>query len=207
MALKAVTTGDIVNFTKLSAGEEKKLLHLLATVLEPHQSQFYRGDSFQVYHNNPRDALKTALLCRAAAISLSQGKKAIPSDIRLSIGIGQAKKPTTTLGAAQDEAFILSGRAFDAMNEKNSRLLISSANELANAGLQVIADYINGIFNEMTAKQASVIFELLNGQTQQAAAINLKKSKSTIHQHASAGRWPEIERLLQQFDNIINHLI
>ena len=87
-----------------------------------------------------------------------------------------------------------------------TRLAIATAHPLASEGLQVIADYINAIFKGMTGKQAAVIFELLKGQTQQGVAGKLKKSKSTIHQHVSSGRWPEIEKLLQQYENIINQL-
>lgn len=59
----------------------------------------------------------------------------------------------------------------------------------------------------MTAKQAEVIIELLKGKTQQEVAVQLNKSKSTVHQHVTAGRWPEIENPLQQFENIVNHSI
>ena len=85
-------------------------------------------------------------------------------------------------------------------------MTIFTSNALANEGLQVIAEYINAIFNTMTRKQAKVIFELLKGQTQQAVAKKLKKSKSTINQHVSSGRWAEIEKLLLHYENIINHL-
>jgi transcriptional regulator with XRE-family HTH domain len=58
----------------------------------------------------------------------------------------------------------------------------------------------------MTSKQAAVIFELLKGESQQQVAAKMKKSKSTINQRVSAGRWPEIEKLLQQYENIINQI-
>jgi hypothetical protein len=58
----------------------------------------------------------------------------------------------------------------------------------------------------MTGKQAIVIFELLQGQTQQQVAVKFKKSKSTINQHVNAGNWPAVEKLLQQYYNIINQL-
>ena len=79
-------------------------------------------------------------------------------------------------------------------------------NPLAQQALQVIADYVDTIFKDMTPKQASVIFELLKGESQQSVAIKLKKSKSTINQHVSAGKWVEIEKLLQQYGNIVNLL-
>lgn len=205
MGIQAVLTGDIVNSTKLAAAKEKKLFKVLQQVLTPYKFEFYRGDSFQVYIKQAGEALRIALLCRTAAISISQ-EETNSSDIRISIGLGQVAAPVKTLGAAKGEAFVLSGRTFDEIAKTDIRLAITTANPLANEGLQVIADYINAIFKVMTAKQASVIFELLTGQTQQTVADKLKKSKSTINQHVSSGRWAEIEKLLQQYENIINQL-
>lgn len=207
MAIQAVITGDIVNSTKLKAAKEKKLLMILQEVLLPYQFEFYRGDSFQVYQKNAAEALKTALLCRTAAIYITPGmENNTVADVRISIGIGTVKAPVRLLGNAKGEAFVLSGRSFDEIAKTNTRLVISTSNALAREGLQVIADYINSIFKVMTSRQASVIFELLKGQNQQVVAEKLKKSKSTIHQHVIAGRWAEIEKLLQQYQNIINQL-
>ena len=207
MAIQAVLTGDIVNSTKLKKAVEKKLLSLLYSTLSSYKFEFYRGDSFQVYVTKPEEALKIALLCRTAAISISKNEEINLSDIRMSIGIGVVKTPVKTLGAAKDEAFVLSGRAFDELEKTATRLSITTGNNLANAGLVVIADYINAIFKMMTGKQAEVIFELLKGQTQQEVAKLLKRSKSTIHQHVISGRWSEVEKLLQQYENIINQLL
>lgn len=206
MAVRAVLTGDIVNSTRLKKVTEKKLLKILTAALAKYQFEFYRGDSFQVYVKNPIEALQTALLCRTAAISVSKNETINLSDVRISIGIGTVTMQVKTLGTAKGEAFILSGRAFDEMTGTDTRLVIATANSLANAGLQIIADYLNAILKVMTGKQAEVIFELLQGKTQQQVAELLKKSKSTVHQHVTAGRWTEIEKLLQQYENIINQL-
>lgn len=205
--MQAVLTGDIVNSTGLTRAKEKRLVKILEQVLASHLFEFYRGDSFQVYIKQADAALQTALLCRTAAIGIVHDKRPAFSDVRISIGIGKTKAPRKELGKSNGEAFILSGRAFDEMAKQDARMAIVTANKLANEGMQVIADYINGIFEIMTGKQALVIFELLKGQTQQAIAAKLKRSKSTIHQHVSAGRWPEIEKLLQQYKNIIHQLV
>ena len=73
-------------------------------------------------------------------------------------------------------------------------------------GSTVFRRTVNAIFKDMTGKQAAVIFELLKGESQQGVAARFKKSKSTISQHVSAGRWYEIEKLLQQYQNIIHQI-
>jgi uncharacterized iron-regulated protein len=55
----------------------------------------------------------------------------------------------------------------------------------------------------MTTKQADVIVELLRGTTQRQLAATRKKSKSTISELASAGRWQEIEKILKQYEALI----
>ena len=207
MVIRAVLTGDIVNSTRLNKATEKKLLQFVRQLFRQHKLEFYRGDSFQAYSKQAADALRLSLLCRTAAISLSRSANTVPSDIRVSIGIGEVIAPVRTLKTAKGQAFVLSGRAFDEIVKTDSRLAISTGNVLANEGLQVIADYLNAIFNGMTGKQAEVIFELLRGETQQAVAYKLKKTKSTIHQRVTSGHWPEIEKLLQRYENIINQLI
>jgi hypothetical protein len=203
MAIQAVLTGDIVNSTRLGPAAEKKLLKALSGVLLSYRYEFYRGDSFQAYIKDAAGALTAALLCRTAAIGM---EGTAPADVRISIGIGKTRPPGDLLGSSGGEAFVLSGRAFDELAGQGSRLVIASTNALANGGLQVIADYIDTIFKEMTGKQALVIFELLKGAAQQEVAAKLKKSKSTIHQHVTAGRWPEIAKLIQQYINIVNQL-
>lgn len=203
MAIQAVLTGDIVNSTRLSSSKTGRLTRQITALFSKHKMEFYRGDSFQAYVKSPAEALRLALLCRTSAINISKDGKII-SDVRISIGIGNITGPVRTLKTAQGEAFVLSGRKLDELLKTEQRLAISCSDALANAGLQVIADYINSIFELMTAKQSEVIFELLHGQQQQAVAKKLKKTKSSIHQRVTAGRWPEIEKLLQQYENIIN---
>ena len=66
-----------------------------------------------------------------------------------------------------------------------------------------MSDYINSIYREMTPKQAEVVLELLNGNNQQQAAENLKRSKSTISQHVTAGRWEEINKILNNYNRLV----
>ena len=190
----------------MGKSNESRLLKILNQLLEQYLFEFYRGDSFQVYIKDPKSALRIALLCRSAAIGIATQGEKIMSDVRISIGIGQVKSPVKSLSTAKGEAFLLSGRTFDKILKTGTRLSVSTENPLANEGLQVISDYINDIFKTMTSKQAQVIFELLKGKTQQEVAKKLKRTKSTINQHVSSGKWFQIEKLLNQYENIINQI-
>ncbi|MFI5194274.1 MAG: hypothetical protein ACHQD7_09455 [Chitinophagales bacterium] len=203
MSLSAVITGDIVNSTRLPPGDEKKLIGRLSDILKPFQFAFYRGDSFQVYMKEPERALEIALLCRTMALGFAKEKTKKITDVRMGIGIGRVTEPVRDPGSANGEAFLLSGRTFDDLEKSGSRLAITSTDEMANAGFSVLSDYINEICRKMSVKQANVIFELLQGYSQQETAIRLKKSKSTINQHVTAGSWNELEKLVLQYRRLI----
>jgi len=115
--------------------------------------------------------------------------------------------PTTTkLGSAKGKAFILSGRSFDEIKLTRARLVIRTDHPVIDAGLKILADYINAIYKDMTIKQAKVILQLLQGKTQIQVAETMDKSKITISQYTSSARWTEITRLLDDFNSLINQI-
>jgi hypothetical protein len=207
-SIHAVLTGDIVNSTQLPPVLEVFLQERLRRTFSAYKTEFYRGDSFQTYIPDPVGSLRTALLARSLAVSLTmtEDERAL-TDLRISIGIGPVISPVRKPGTAKGEAFILSGRGLDEIQRTERRLSIVSDRPIADIGLQVMADYLDAIYRGMTTKQAAAISRLLEGDTQQEVALQLNKSKSTISQLVTAGRWPEIEKILQQFENLIKQLL
>ena len=203
MSLSAVITADIVNSTRLSKAEYKKLIKNLAIILQNYQHEFFRGDSFQVLTKSPNEALKILLQTRTAAMKLSESPMPV-ADIRASIGIGHVKFPVKNFQTASGDVFILSGRAFDKM-EKDQRLIIvcNEKNKAINLGLTVISQFIDYLFQRLTFKQAVVLYELLLDRTQVDAAKKLKKSQPTVHKHSQAAGWNEIEKLMEEYKNLI----
>src|SRR5438128_10699317 len=105
MPLVAVITADIVNSTRLKKAEEKTLTDNLSLILKSYKFEFYRGDSFQAYIADPKEALKIVLQTRAAAKRLSSGFSSPFADIRASIGIGNVATPPKDLKTVNGEAF------------------------------------------------------------------------------------------------------
>jgi len=201
MILSAVITADIVNSTKLSKAEYKRLLKNLEEILQPYQHEFFRGDSFQVFVKSPGEALRVLLQASTIAMKLSEPS---PSDIRASIGIGQVKLPVKSFQTASGDVFILSGRSFDKM-VKDERLIIVSdeKNKAVNLGLKLVSQFIDYLFQRLTFKQAAVVYELLMDHTQIDTAKKLKKSQATIHKHIQAAGWPQTEKLLSDYKELI----
>jgi hypothetical protein len=206
MPIIAVITADIVNSTRLKKAEEKMLISNLSSILKSYKFEFYRGDSFQAYIPDPKQALKIVLQARAAAKRLSSGFSSPFADVRASIGIGNITAAVKDLKTAKGEAFLLSGRAFDEMSKSGKRLKIQSTNEAMNLGLKIIADYADSLFAQLTSKQAAVVFELLMDYNQIETAKRLKKSQPTINKHAQSARWMEINNLIEDYQLFINQL-
>jgi len=205
-------TGDIVNSTQLSLVEGTRLVTVIGLFLAHNPHEFYRGDSFQAYIEKPEEALRIALACRCVAIGITEsrtGDAASIADVRISIGIGELSMPITNLGVARGEAFLLSGRQFDLLEETGRRLAIRCNEDkpVANIGFDVMVDYLDSIYRKMTPTQANLIVELLQGITQQQYVLSNGKSKSTVSQLASAGRWQEIDRVLGQYEKLIKLIL
>jgi hypothetical protein len=199
----AVITADIVNSTRLSKAEYKKLVKNLTAVFQEHQHEFFRGDSFQVFVKSPGDALRILLLTRVTAMKLS-GPSLAAADIRASIGIGNVKLPVRSFQTASGDVFILSGRSFDKMaKEERTTIVSDEKNKAVNSGLKILSQFIDYLFQRLTFKQAAVVYELLMEKTQIDTAKRLKKSQATVHKHAQAAGWPQIENLLADYKNLI----
>lgn len=197
MPVAAVITADIVNSTASATAMGKKLVTQLSAFLKNHRFEFYRGDSFQVYTKDPLTALKLSFQLRATAKKLSG-----IYDVRISIGIGKVVTPVRTLRTANSEAFVLSGRMFDQLKD-SQRLWIQSANVNASIALRVIANFADYILKRLTSKQAEVVAELLTEQTQIQISKKLKRKQSTINKHAHSAGWPELEKLLYDYEQVL----
>jgi hypothetical protein len=200
--MNAVLTGDIVNSTTLQAPVIHDLLRHLEAVLAGSQFEFFRGDSLQAYFEDPAAALRAAMRCRTAALSIMLDGQEIMADVRVSIGIGSVELPIRDLATARGEAFLLSGRALDALGKSAGTIIMVDGSKLTNLCLDVMSDYINSVFRQLTPKQAEVIHLLLAGLNQQQVAETLKRSKSTISQHATAGKWDELEKILSDYEKL-----
>lgn len=204
MLWNAVITADIVNSTRLPSATFKKLTSRIEAILKPHPVEFYRGDSFQVYVKNAPEALALLLQVRLLARQFSTTLPSLECDVRSAIGIGLVKGPVRDMNKATDDIFILSGRALDALDKEEDRLILVSRNEKANIAFRLLSQYLDHLIGHMTGKQALVIAELMKGLTQTEAAKKLKKTQVTIHRQAHAAGWKAITRLLKEYEIALN---
>ncbi|RYY99946.1 MAG: hypothetical protein EOO11_03335 [Chitinophagaceae bacterium] len=201
--MAAVLTADIVHSTRLRTEDLRALLATEAGLLAGTRFEFYRGDSFQAFLPDAGGALRLVLAVRTAARRLNQEYGEGLIDVRCALGLAPGDAAPERVRTASGPAFLLSGRSFDALAE-GERLAIASELEEANLPLSLLARFTDHLLRQLTGRQAAVIFELLGNRSQQDVARVLGKSPATISQHAHAGAWPELERLLRDYNTLID---
>ena len=191
-----VVTGDIVNSSALSDAEHQACLQQVEQTIAIFQTEFnaqgdvFRGDEFQVFVPNPKDALRCAVLLRLTLMKSVKG-----ADARVSVGIGAYKQIETELRkTAKGEAFQLSGRALKDMKEDRLKVSLPKAHDVnSNHDLpshdllihDVLVRHLDSIITGLSEKQAEVLFpRLLYPELTQDAL----STKTGIHRRSLASR-------------------
>ncbi|WP_316838995.1 hypothetical protein [Pedobacter gandavensis] len=207
MKTKAVITGDIINFTKLSAAKRKELIEdtgkLLKTWIKAKENaEIFRGDSYQVLFENIQEAITKSiqLICWFKKHSDEAAK--IYLSTRISIGIGKVAYLGKNVLNSDGEAFHLSGRNFDTMKEEEF-LTIHTNNELKNDGIKIILNFVNKYIEKWTKGQSEVIYLLLEGKTQKETAKILSLSQPSVNSRLKSAGWKEFEPSIKYIADLV----
>jgi hypothetical protein len=116
--MNGVITGDVINSRYLSASDWLlPLKEALSQIGEtPKSWEVYRGDSFQVKIDNPLQALREAILIKAAL------KTVRGIDVKMAIGIGEVTYNADQVTESNGPAFINSGELFSELQMKKRTL-------------------------------------------------------------------------------------
>lgn len=191
MNIGGVITGDIVNSSALSDAEHQMCLQQIEQTIDVLHAEFhaqgdvFRGDEFQVFVPNPKDALRCAVLLRLTLMKSVKG-----ADARVSVGIGAYKQIESQLRkTAKGEAFQLSGRALKEMKEERLKVSLPKAHDVNLSHDLLIHDvllrHLDCIITGLSEKQAEVLFpRLLYPELTQDAL----SAKTGIHRRSLASR-------------------
>jgi len=201
----AVITADMVNSTALGTEAAAKLTNRLQQLIAANNAKFlfYRGDSFQSYLVDPYPAYRLALLLRTEARLFELEMPEVKTDLKISIGVGNIDTPVLNISTAKGEAFLLSGRGLEMLEQSGKRMLIQSEKPVVNLALSSISLFTDYLFEKLTFKQAEVLQHLLQNRTQIETAKILNKSQSTINRHVQWEKRREEEELLELYKSAI----
>lgn len=214
-----IITGDLINSSQYEPAQRQEVIKTLKqTLTEANDAadnqwlrfEMYRGDSIQIEVTEPEQALRLAILLRAALQKLATGKKKQPvpgkpfADIRLSVGIGEAERKQGSVVEADGEAYRLSGRSLDTMKKHGQKLIIRTNNTDINEEFEVACRFLDVLLDKWSASSAEVVFWLLKGLKDVEIAAKLGISQPAIHARKKVAGWEAIELMLQRYTSVIN---
>ncbi|TAE86095.1 MAG: hypothetical protein EAY81_06010 [Bacteroidetes bacterium] len=221
--MKAVITGDIIQSTKLSIADKKRLIDSIDITLKQWQKDYglqyelFRGDSFQCLVHNKAHALRVTIMIKTFIKSLNpsepgemrrvSGKNTSmlfpiwKFDARMAIGIGNIDTVRPTLGKSNGDAFVLSGRTLDELKDKKQSIGIATTDTYQNE-LQTEIILLDYIVSRMTALQSEVVCWKLLGYTETDIANALNINQSAVNQRSNAAGWNAINTMIQRFETI-----
>lgn len=212
--VKAVLTGDVENSTDLSAAELQALLGLLREELGAAQAAgkvenpaFYRGDSFQLIVTDPATALDLALALKTRVqfgMEQEGDKTRLKTryDVAISVGIGELSIPED-LRTAHELPFRLSGRGLDELKKNKRTLGVFTGNEAADAQLDALLFLYDWIMQQWTVAGAEVVYQKLQGLTEQEIAERLGISQSAANQRSRASCWNGWKKIQTQYVQLL----
>ena len=156
-------------------------------------ASIFRGDSFQLLFKDMGTALQRSIQLRCWFKKHSEWASTM-LDARMVIGAGKISYYGKSVLDSDGEAFHLSGRAFDKLEEDENLKIITSDLE-KNEQLQVILNLAEVIIGNWTVNQAEVIYLLIDGKTQQQMADQLNVGQSAINNRIKLAKWKQIEKM------------
>ncbi|WP_316752921.1 hypothetical protein [Pedobacter gandavensis] len=207
MKTQAVITGDIINFTKLSAIKRKQLIKdtdklLKAWSKAQKNAEIFRGDSYQVLFEEVEEAITKSIQLVCWFKKHSDEAAKIHLSTRISVGIGEVSYHGKNVLNSDGEAFHLSGRNFDTMKD-DEFLSIHTNDELKNEGIKIILNFVNKYIHKWTKGQSEVIYLLLEGKTQQEIAIILSLSQPSVNSRLKSAGWKEFEPSIKYIADLV----
>ncbi len=212
--MNAVITADIIDYSKLSPKDEDRVINTVYKTFEKStdirtnvgDSSFVitRGDSIQMELGKPQEALKTALLLKAAInkVVLNEGNKPV-IDVRIAIGIGEISGKRKNVNESTGDAYTFSGRTLDSMKKYKRTLAIKTDNDGLNAELETEFKLLEVILSGWTVHSAEVIYWTLLGLNEKEISEKLKKTQPAINQRKKTAGWYGIEPLLKRFEELL----
>jgi len=213
--MNAVITADVIDSTKLSSQEENMVINAIYETFgndsvrtNVDDSNFYikRGDSIQIELNDASNALRSALLLKAAINKITlkgDGKTKPLVDVRIAIGIGDISGKRANVNESTGEAYTNSGRTLDSMKKNKRTFSIKTGIEDVDAELDTEFKLLEVIAAGWKVTSAEVLYWILQDLNEIEISSKLGITQSAINQRKKTAGWNGMEALLERFEVII----
>ena len=215
--LYAVLTGDIVGSSSLPGSGRQHFLQSLKSILDEivaHDSmtdafygrfEIFRGDSFQGIFIRPAEALRAAIIIRAAIRSMRVlDATHARLDARIAVGLGKVDylPEETSISEGDGEAYRLSGRTLDMM-KRDERLAIITPWPEVNMELHTECALLDALIGKWTIEQAEAISRHLKRYKQREIADNLGISQPAAALRLKSAGSRAVERFCERYEQVL----
>ena len=217
--MKAAISADIVGYTTLENQRAEEVLKGLRKFIDDIEGpeirtnvdidfKIKRGDSIQGLILNASEALRIAIMLKAAVTQIAfdkNSKKRHPDiNIRLALGLGDIENIRTSIDQSSGEALTYSGRTLDLMKKEKRTFAIKTPIEEWNSELETAFKLLEVILASWNIASAELIYWLLKGFNEYEIAEKLKISQSAVNQRKKRAGWTGIEALINRYETMIN---
>ncbi|MEL1255324.1 SatD family protein [Flavobacterium sp. DGU38] len=189
--MTSIITGDIIDSRQQESEhwveDLKKILAQFGKT--PSQWEVYRGDEFQIEIKNPEEALLTAILVKAHL-------RALKSDARMSIGIGDKTHDAEKISESNGSAFINSGELFETLKKQKVTLAMRTGNGEIDEKLNLMIQLALTFMDSWLAQSAEFVAVAIENPTLSQEELGQKLG---INQAAVSRRQKRA-----QFDLVMN---
>lgn len=210
--IKAVVTGDIIKSTQIVVGHRNSLLESIGKIASevaavvPQNIEFFRGDSFQIVIDDPRNAMAVAVLLRTGLKAQTPPESESTWDARLSIGIGTISYYADKIVVSDGEAFHLSGRELDQIGKR--RLTVKTKWAEVNDELRVSTAFADDIITSWSQVQSNAVYlTLLHNTKNKETAEILRTSPQNVSKLLNTSRFSLIQQYLERYNTLIDNAL
>ena len=226
---KATISADIVSSTELTPcalsqlqSEIMSFVKQLGNEYKDTWGRLSKGDSVEIYIDNPKNSLRIALLLKTlikkfrvdtGLINQDANKKRLKMfktyGVRIAIAVGEMRIVNKRTNMLDGEAIYASGRAIEHQRTSNkskivikNTLFFESSDAKLSQQINAYLGFMHVLFKRATERQCEVIYYRLLGNNENEISEKLGIKQSAVNQHSTLFGWNAVEQLLKYYEQM-----
>ena len=226
---RATISADIVSSTELTPSALSQLQNEIKSFVKQLENEYKgtwgrlsKGDSVEIYIDNPKDSLRIAMLLKALikkfkidtkCVGQAADKKRLEMfkiyGVRIAIAVGKMRIVNKRTNMLDGEAIYASGRAIEHQRTSNkskivikNTLFFESSDAKLSQQINAYLGFLDVLFKRATERQCEVIYYRLLGNNENEISEKLGIKQSAVNQHSTLFGWNAVEQLLKYYEQI-----
>ena len=226
---RATISADIVSSTELAPialsqlqNEIEAFISHIENKYENTWGRLSKGDSVEIYIDNPQYSLRIALLLKALIkkfkidaswVDQHTDKKRLNMfksyGVRIAVAVGEMRVADKNTNMLDGEAIYASGRTIERQWTSNkskivikNTLFFESQNYELSQQINAYFGFLDVLFKRATKRQCEVVYYRLLGMSESEISEKLGIKQSAVNQHSTLFGWNAVDQLLKYYEQI-----